>query len=160
MSMNYKAELNYVVIEGTEDKSNREDVPVRFFQVDGGANRFIKVSSTDDVNIAAELEQACTHKNIILYLPPTTDGGDMETALELTNVALDKTFSLYVSFNVEKHSGGRMIETFMLAGAATLKQRPFTVGSQMLKVELRLPAAKWYRGKTGKNNKIAHFEQM
>jgi hypothetical protein len=159
MSMNYKAELSYVVIEGKEDKSTRDAVPVSFFQVDGGANRFLKIGASDDVNIAAELEEATTLKNIILYLPPTTDGRDMETALELTNVALDKKFSLYVSFNIEKHSSGRMIETFVLAGNGTLKQRPFIVGSQMLKVELRLSTAKWYRGKPDKKN-IVRLEEM
>lgn len=159
MSMNYKAHLDYAVVEGKEDKSSRAEVPVRFFQVDGGTNRFITVGSTDDVNIAAELEQACTHKNIILYLPPTTDGNDMETALELTNVALDKKLSLYVGLTVEKHSAGKRIETFMLTGAATLKQRPFIVGTQMLKVELRLPSAHWFHGKVDKNNKL-HLNQM
>ena len=159
MSMVYKGEFGYTVIEGKEDISGRHEIPVRFFQVDGGANRFLKIGSADDVNIAAELEEACAFKNIILYLPPTGDGGDMETALELTNVALDKKFSLYISFSIEKHLGGRMIETFILTGAATLKQRPFIVGTQMLKVELKLPTAKWFRGKRDHKNKL-HMEEM
>lgn len=159
MSISYKAELFYVVVEGKEDKSRREDIPVRFFQVDGGTNRFIQVGSTDDVNIAAELEQACTHKNIILYLPPTADGSDMETALELTGVALDNKLSLWVGFTVDKHTGGRRTESFFLSGPATLKQRPFVVGTQMLKVELRLPSAKWYHGKADKNNNLS-LKQM
>ena len=159
MSMNYKAEFSYVIIEGKEDKSVRDSVPVSFFQVDGGANRFIKIGVSDDVNIAAELEEATTFKNIILYLPPTTNGNDMETALELTNVALDKKLSLYVSFNIEKQSGGRMLETFVLTGNGAIKQRPYIVGAQMLKVELSLPTAKWYRGKRDSKN-ILRLEEM
>lgn len=162
MSMSYKCELHYSINEGDEYITGRTNIPVRFFQVDGGANRFIKVSATDDVNIAAEFEEAGAHKNVILYLPPTKDGNDMETALELTGVALDKKLSLNMSLDIEKHSGGRMIESFVLAeNAATLKQRPFIVGSQMLKVELRLPAAKWYRGKPDKKNKnVVNLEEM
>ena len=116
--------------------------------MDGGANRFIKTSSQDDVNIAAELEQATTFKNIILYLPPTNGGSDMRAALELTDVAVDKLKLLFY-FAVEKHSGGRMIESFTLfANSATITQRPYIVGTgQMLKVELHFSEANWYRGK-------------
>lgn len=146
--MKYKAYFTYWVFEGDEQKLIRNNVPVNFFQVDGGAKRFIQISSTEDVSVIAELSEVTTLKNIILYLPPTKDGNDMETALELTNVALDKKLSLFAMLRIEKYSGGRMIEAFLMTTTgATLKQRPYVVGAQMLRVDLNLPAPELHRGK-------------
>src|SRR4051812_37213278 len=77
--MKYKADL-HIITHATTDNNGKEtssaeriDIPLDSFEVDGGANRKIKLSSSDDISISSELEQARSFKNIIFYIPPTKD---------------------------------------------------------------------------------------
>jgi hypothetical protein len=147
MAMTYQAKFHYGLQEGDELKVSRFDIPVQIFEVEGGADRSIKLSSTDDIGISSELEQARTFKNITVYLPSTKDGSDMEIALQLSAFYSQKE-SMLVSFTVERYSGGQMLEGLALLDAgATLKNSPYVTGKQLLAVHLNLPAAKLYRGK-------------
>ena len=47
-----------------------ESVPLSYFSVAGGATRKIKLSTTDDLSLSSELEQARRFSNIRLYLSP------------------------------------------------------------------------------------------
>src|SRR5262245_54034395 len=72
--MKYEAEL--VILPWTADDGRpfeKASVPVKSFSVDGGANRTIDLKSTDDVSVASELEQARTHENLTVFIPPTND---------------------------------------------------------------------------------------
>lgn len=160
MSMQYQAKFFYHAMDSEyNDLGERYDVPVHSFEVSGGAYRFIKLSSTDDISISSELEQARALKNLTLYLPPTKDGTDMEVALELTNVALLKApFTLALS--VERYSGGKMLEGLaLIAESATLKTRPWVVPLKLLMVEIKLPSAKLYRGKI-QGAKMTEYKEM
>ena len=53
--------------------SERINIPVDFFEVDGGADRKIDVTSGDEISIGLEFEQARIYKNLIFYIPPTKD---------------------------------------------------------------------------------------
>jgi hypothetical protein len=160
--MKYVAILLYAIIEDDKEKPERANIPVGIFLVEGGTNREININSADDVNLVSEMEQAITHKNITLYLPPTQDGKDMQVALTLTEVALNNKLSLHMQLIVEKHSKGKKIEVFYLNMTnATLVQRPHIVtieNGPMLKVILRFPEAYWGHGKMIENEMI--MEEM
>lgn len=75
----YKYQL-FIITQEQRDKSGkiirqseRINIPVDFFEVDGGTDRKIEVASTDEINIGSEFEQARIYKNIIFYIPPTKD---------------------------------------------------------------------------------------
>lgn len=48
-------------------------VSVLYFHVSGGAQRLIDLTSTDDISLVSEFEQARTFKNLVLYVPPADD---------------------------------------------------------------------------------------
>ena len=161
--MKYVSNLLYEIIEDDKAKPERERIPIGVFRVDGGAKRFISMNSPDDDNIVSEMEQATAFKNITLYLPPTKDGKDMQVALSLTEVALNNKLSLHMQIQVDKHSGGKKIETFFLdISKATLIKRPYIVTLEnrpMLKVERRFSVVRWGHGKLNNKNKMI-FEDM
>jgi hypothetical protein len=147
MTMTYQGKFNYALQEDEDLVISRLNIPVQIFEVDGGADRNIKLGSTDDIGITSELEQARTFKNLTLYLPPTKDGTDMEIALQLSGFYTRKE-SLRVAFTIERYSSGKMLEGLaLLDGDATLKFSPYVVEKQLLAVHLNLPTAKIYRGK-------------
>lgn len=67
-------------------------VPVSLIKVKGGAKRVVFLSSTDNIDLVSEIEQARSFKNISLYLPPTQNF----EWLDLTEIAVHK---LPVSIN-------------------------------------------------------------
>ena len=159
MAMTYQAKFNYRVMEGEELATEKFGISVQIFQVTGGAQRSIKLSSTDDISISSELEQARAFKNVVLFLPPTKDGSDMEVALNLTNYfELKKT--LLMSLVVERYSSGKMIEGLaLLDGEATLLASPSVTEKRLLKLNINLPAAKLFRG-TIKGRSMADPTEM
>lgn len=75
----YKYQL-FIITQEQKDKSGRIirrseriNIPVDFFEVDGGADRKIDVTSGDEISIGLEFEQARIYKNIVFYIPPTKD---------------------------------------------------------------------------------------
>lgn len=142
--MKYKASLTYLVGGGDE---RRNKVPVYAFQVDGGANRNIRLKSTDDISITSELEQARSYKNIRLFLSPTNDHRDMQAALDLT-AAATKNLPLVTILVIHKYSGGKFIEGLWLNDpGSSVKTEPYKTPGNFLFVEIALPTVTLYHGK-------------
>jgi hypothetical protein len=77
--MKYKAEL-YIITHQQVDKNGnatgeteRINIPIHAFEVEGGANRKIVLASMDEISVTSEFEQARAYKNLIFYVPPTKD---------------------------------------------------------------------------------------
>ena len=145
MAMKYKATISFGIFEGDEIKNAMYYIPVESFEVVGGANRSIDLSSADDFSIGTELEQARSLKNIHFFIPPTYKYVT-EAALFLIDLNIEK-LAPSTSFIIEKYSGSKIIEGFNLKDpAAIIKQRPFIVGKRLLWVQLSLPEAHLYHG--------------
>jgi hypothetical protein len=145
--MKYKSFFHFFVTDGNSNKFVNLDLTVDSFEVQGGASRVIDLKTTDDISLASEFEQARTFKNITLYLPPTSDHRDMEAALALTEIAINKS-KVNVMVSVQRFEKAKMLEGLALIDQeATLKKRPQTVPPHLLMVEINLPAGQLYRGK-------------
>lgn len=146
MSMIYRGYFSFYVFNNDELSVNRLDVPINSFEVIGGTVRRININSTDDISISSELEQARSYKNINLFLPPTKDSTDMETALSLTDIALSD-FNFGVMVAIQRCANGKLLEGLTLIDrGAKLKNRPRIVGQHLLKVELDIPSPKLFYG--------------
>jgi len=135
--VSYKFELSYAK-EGAADRKAPE---ISAFSVVGGAARTIHNDSPDNISIGSEFEQARQFKNIMLFMPGTAGAGDMKAALDLTNLALDKT-PFFFYFTVTQLLDANM--TYLLSisdGGATLKKRPIMVLGDLLMCEFNLPGA-------------------
>jgi len=164
--MKYKAIVHFAVWKGDEAELKGVDVPVDSFEVAGGAHRYIDIRSTDDISIISEFEQARALKNITLYIPPTRDGTDRNVALSLTNIALSQTlltkiFSpLMIVLVIEKLSGGKILEMLILKiSDGSLKNRPYVVGKQLLRVEISIQKARLLHGRI-QGRRLFNYEEM
>ncbi len=112
--------------------------PISSFSVTGGAFRSIDLTSTDDITISSELEQARKYKNITLFMSPTKNYVDMETAVKLIEAA-NKQMGLYVIFFLAKYVNGKIVDSLTIGdNSATLKQPPNIVASHLLMIEVCL----------------------
>lgn len=84
-------------------------VPVSFFMVKGGAKRIIDLTSTDDISLVSEFEQARSFKNVALYLSPTQNF----EWLDLTEVAIHK-LPISIAFFTFGNIGNANIHQFKL----------------------------------------------
>ena len=137
--MKYKAYFGYV------DKNNYEVfkhyVKATAFSVIGGAVRKIDLSSATDIGVTSEFEQARQYRNIRIYMPPTSNGEDMEVAVELTNFAIKKK-SILFDFHVSKYTSGKLVEELnLLDENATIAEIPSLDGNRSLVIEVLLPSA-------------------
>lgn len=134
--MNYKAYFTggYSGIRDGGEEFGRgfPDVPLNFMMVYGGAKRYIDFTSTDDISITSELEQARTFKNIWLYLSSTPNGDDMKTALYLSEIYAMKKQRFYLSVTIERFEGGKALEGVCLLADAILTQPPKIDGNSLL----------------------------
>ena len=142
MAMNYRM---YFAYQNLADESGvtgfQYFVPLHSFSVLGGAVRTIIASSTNDISVASELEQARTFKNVTLFMPPAKDHLDMEVALDLTNYANKKT-ELLLSVHVEKRSGGLNLFGLNLVDKHARVERPPSLNAnRLLMIEVLLPSA-------------------
>lgn len=120
-------------------------IPLKSFQVIGGAARTIELRTTDDISISSEFEQARSYKNITLYLPPREGHEDMQAALYLTDLAINKQrFGTYI--RIDRISNGKVVEELMLVDySATLLDRPSMTPKNSLMVDISIPNAELMR---------------
>lgn len=105
--MKYKAYLSVKFEEESEAVVNK--IPVAMMQVDGGTSRIIDFSSTDDISLISELEQARTLNNIILYLAATRGNADARAVYELTNLNKEH-FLVEMILVIERFLSGKLLE--------------------------------------------------
>lgn len=149
--MKYKTFFSFDFYRADGGASSTENLPVAMMMVDGGASRRINFSSTDDISLISELEQARSFKNIILYLSSTKDHKDMKAAMNLTEIANAQTEFVFV-VTVERFSGGKLLEGFELFEmSATLKFAPVMALNNTLMVSINLPFAELTQGKIQKH---------
>lgn len=142
--MNYKAKLSYFVEDGDKEKFVRLEIPVYAFEVEGGANRSIYVSSTNDISITSEMEQARAFKNITVSISQGKNF-DARAVTELTEMA-NKEMTLNVLFGIERYSGGKMLEGIALLDRGAGVYSPHSAEKNVA-VEFWIPSAKLYYGK-------------
>jgi hypothetical protein len=131
----YKTSLDFMPV-GEDDKS-RGGISVLSISVDGGANRTIDFSSTDPMDIASELEQARTHKNITFNIP----ANDGISAVILTESFFNKK-TMRIYFIIGISTGGSRTKTILLrSDTATILKVPAKSGggSKQLSVGFSLP---------------------
>jgi hypothetical protein len=144
MAMKYGAKLSYFVEAGEEMRFVRLEVPVYAFEVDGGANRNIILSSTDDISISSELEQARSFKHLRMWIAPG-ENFDMRAHAELSEIAA-KDMALNVLFAVERYSDGKVLEALALLDRGA-EAYPPGILKNIFVVNVRVPTAKLYYGK-------------
>lgn len=134
------SKISYTGLASFADKDFKgAAVPVNSFEVAGGAKRIIDLDSKAEMNIASEMEDAKTFKNLTLFLS-SADG--------LAAARLEEAFAgrkqLRIFFRVEVFSGPTMTKAFtLISEAATVKKHPSAAGDKkLLKVELSVPDAK------------------
>jgi hypothetical protein len=132
--MNYNAKLSYFA---KNREVSRTDVNISSFSVVGGTSRTINLNSTSDFSISSELEQARRYKNITLFMTPTKDAVDMETALELTQCEKNMT-ELEILLIVKKFSNGRKIEDLQMTANGAIIYAPRVVVRQELMIQFVL----------------------
>jgi hypothetical protein len=141
--MNYKAWFAFYL---KKNQGSRRCL-ISAFSVVGGAHRSINLDSTDDVSISSELEQARQYKNITLFMLPTHAHDDMDVAMNLVNIALEKS-TLWVDFFIAKFANGKVIEELRLICAdTTIIRPPALVAQHLLMIELQLPSVTLSHGK-------------
>lgn len=95
-------------------------VPVWFFKVKGGAKRVVDLTSTDDISLVSEFEQARTFKNLVLYLPPPKDF----EWLDLIEIATHK-LPVSIKFIAFGQKGKTLTHSFVLASkTANITESP------------------------------------
>jgi hypothetical protein len=137
MGIWYEGTLSYY---NAEEKAGLMvgDAFIQSFSVDGGASRTINLKSPTDMSISSELEQARQFKNLTLFMPPTKNHRDMETALQLSQAAVKKNL-IAINFSIQKIIGQTLLEMISLIDlGATVKMPPTIVGNHMLKIDLAL----------------------
>ena len=121
-------------------------VPVSQFAVKGGAKRKIDLTSTDDISLVSEFEQARSFKNISLYLP-RTKGFEWHHLWEIADHDLPVSIAFFTSGNI-----GRTVKhqfTLVCQNARITEQpvkEPDWGKSEVLRVNLSLPEIKLVHG--------------
>lgn len=120
-------------------------VPVSLFKVSGGAKRVIDLTSTDDISLVSEFEQARTFNNLILYLPPAQNF----EWLDLSEIATHK-LPVSVKFIAFGQTGKTTTQSFVLASkAARITEPPSKrsdAGKPVLEVKLAISEVKLIHG--------------
>ena len=140
--LNYKAKHKDIesVLKGSF-------VPVNYFSVTGGAKRIIDLTTTDDISLVSEFEQARSFKNIIFYLAP---GSNFEW-LDFTEASIHQ-LPVSIVFFVGGHIGQTVTHQFTLIcrNAAILEppaeKTDSQKGGKVLKLNLALPETKLVHG--------------
>ena len=78
------------------------------FEVEGGANRSIVMSATNDIGITSELEQARAFKNIRVWIGKG-NAFDARAVTELKEMA-SKEMPLNMMFAIERYSDGKCLK--------------------------------------------------
>jgi hypothetical protein len=153
--MNYKGKLSYFVQDGDHEKYITLEIPAYGFEVEGGANRNILLSSTDDISLISELEQARTFKSLIVRIERAEKKFNWKAFTELKEIA-DKDITLNLLFTIERYSEGKILEGVALIDRGAGAYPPVVV-ENLIELDFWIPTAKLYRGKiegtTLKNHK-------
>ncbi len=161
-NMKYKAEL-YIITHEQKDNSGkiirdveRLNIPVHSFEVEGGANRKINLTSADEISVSSEFEQARMNKNIIFYIPPTKDF----LALKLIDLRKNGPESFDIDFVISVYSRGKLISTLRLSSdVAWFFRHPAPEGKTppLLKAWVRFTQAQLLHGQLDpRRKKIVH----
>ncbi len=121
-------------------------IPVAGFSVKGGAKRFIDLTSTDDISLVSEFEQARNFKNIVVYLPPTHNF----EWLDLIEISIHH-LPVYIVFFAQGKIGQTLTHEFTLScKTAEITESPskMTNGGKelVLKVNMVLPETNLIHG--------------
>jgi hypothetical protein len=149
----YQAELYIITREQVDHKGHpvdipieRINIPVHSFEVEGGANRKIDLTSASETSISSEFEQARIYTNFIFYIPPTKDF----MVVKLINLSSGKNSQLFeFTFVVSTLSNGKVIQTLrMTAEMASFRESPSPIGSTppLLMAKVRLVSPKLLYG--------------
>lgn len=110
-------------------------VDVSLFKVKGGAKRVVDLTSTDDISLVSELEQARTFKNLVLYLSPAKDF----EWLDLIEIATHKlpVSMKFIAFGQVRNT---LTQSFVLASkTASITEIPVKkISEKKLLLELKL----------------------
>ena len=162
--MKYKSQL-YIITHGTHDSAGnligdpeRLDIPVHSFEVDGGANRKINLSSTNEIAISSEFEQARINKNITFYIPPTKDF----LALKLIDLRKNGPETFDITFVISMYSKGKVIQTLRIStDVAWFLRLPAPEGGTppLLKAMVRFHSVQLLHGQYDpKRKKLVHTQ--
>ena len=124
--LNYTAwdvEMDKLIIKNLVELHS-PGAPVAYFSVKGGVNRIIDLSSTEDISLTSEFEQARSFKNLTVHMPPNHGF----SASDLMQIALKK-LPLSIIFQV----GGRVGRT--LTQSLSLKCKDAKISTQPTKSE-------------------------
>ena len=144
-NMKYRAELHVVPHTVSDEPTERLVLPVRSFEVDGGANRKIDLNSTDEISVTSEFEQARANKNFIFYIPPTTDFAPLKL------VGLGNPLQFFdMNFALDIYSGHLKIQSLWIgADGAWLSPVPSPQGGTppLLKAKVHFHDVRLLHGK-------------
>jgi len=140
----YESEL-YIVTQQQLDAKGKQTVkgtdiitiPIHSFEVEGGANRKINLTSATEGVIFSEFEQARNFQTLIFYVPPTNDF----LGVKLMNLAGANWQPFDFCFTVSVVSNGKRTQTLTLSSrAASIRENPVPVGSTpaLLMVKVRV----------------------
>lgn len=122
--MDYKASLSYRVNYPT--LRARDDVPVSYFYVLGGASRIINLNVTEDRSITAELDEARQYRNIVVFTPLSIEAIWGSIYGDLMYFADQEFEHVFFETRVEKYLDGKMLERHELFGRCRVKHPVFT----------------------------------
>ncbi|HVE58346.1 MAG TPA: hypothetical protein VNB22_16055 [Pyrinomonadaceae bacterium] len=140
----YESEL-YIVTHQQLDKNGKPTgkgidiitIPVHSFEVEGGANRKINLTSTTEGVVFSEFEQARNYQTLIFYVPPTKDF----LGVKLMNLAGANWQPFDFCFTVNVFSNGKVTQYLTLSSrAASIRETPVPVGGTpaLLMVKVRI----------------------
>ena len=148
--------VNYLKNAKLNDKPEVFHVPVHSFEVDGGTERRIDLTSSDELTIGSEFEQARTYTNFVFYILPTKDF----MAVRLMNIAQTNGKHFNLTFNVSVIADGKVIRKLNLESyAARFLEAPLYVAGEppLLKARVRLQYIRLEHGQSnGQDNSITY----
>jgi hypothetical protein len=142
-------------------KGKREWTPeslgfgVDSFEVDGGADRKIEVSSGIDFHISSEFEQARSYKNIILYVQA---GSESHKLLELSK-SDKKDFFMFFAVLVWSDEGHFIRQIEIQSSATNFAGTPIPVG-KTLKAKMILNGIKLNVGVYDEKRNVMRLESI
>jgi hypothetical protein len=132
---------------------------VDFFEVDGGADRKIEISSALDFHISSEFEQARIYKNIILYMRP---GGDTFAKLLDLSKSGKKDFFMGFTVLVWSDTGHFTRQMEIQSFATNFAGTPIPVGKTppLLKMKMMMNRIQLNIGRFDEKRKVMYLESI
>ncbi len=150
--MNYKATFYYLVNDVNWHADSPDSIPVSGFFVIGGSSRVIGLSSTSDISLSSEFEQARNYQNLQLSISSPKDA--VSLTADLMEIAFKKA-TFYLSFMVQAYSAKKKIFSLvLLCQNASLKQNPIPQGNNALDLNISIPDASLYHAALNNKRKL------